>query len=238
VALGFRLFFRCRGTCLTATIDGMTTTRTPARNKRRAPGWLAPAGLLALSLVPVLAGSLRVTELAGGPAVLPDVERFAGIPLLVVVHIIGASVYCVLGAFQFPRRFRGKHRGWHRVAGRALVGCGLVAALSGLWLTFAAQPLPGDGALLQAIRLVVSSLMVFSIVAGFTAVMRRDFVHHRAWMIRGYAIGQGAGTQAIVSLPWTLFFGSAHGLTRALLLAAGWAINLAVAELIIRRGIR
>ena len=236
--MGFRLFFRCRGTCLTATIDGMTTTRTPARNRHRAPGWLAPAGLLALSLVPVLAGSLRVTELAGGPAVLPDVDRFAGLSLLLVAHIVGASVYCLLGAFQFPRRFRGKHRGWHRVAGRVLVGCGLVTALSGLWLAFAAGGLPGDGVLLQAIRLVVSSLMVFSIVAGFTAAMRRDFVHHRAWMIRGYAIAQGAGTQGVISAPWTVFFGEAHGLTRALLLAAGWAINLAVAELIIRRGIR
>jgi hypothetical protein len=213
----------------------MTTTMT---RRRRAPGWLVPAGLLVLSFIPITAGSLRLTELAGGPAALPDVDRFAGLSLPLVVHIVGASLYCVLGAFQFPARFRGKHRGWHRAAGRVLVGCGLLAALSGLWLTFSVGPLPGDGVLLQAIRLVVGSLMVFSIVAGFTAAMRRDFRNHRAWMIRGYAIGQGAGTQAITQLPWVLLVGAPQGLSRALLLAAGWAINLAVAELIIRRGIR
>lgn len=190
---------------------------------------------MALAFIPVAAGSLRLTELAGGPATLPDVDRFAGLSLVLVAHIVGASVYCILGAFQFPARFRGKHRGWHRVAGRVLVGAGLIAALAGLWLAFAAGPVPSDGVLLRGIRLVVGSLMVFSIVAGFTFALRRDFRSHRAWMIRGYAIGQGAGTQAIVSAPWTIFFGSAHGVTRALLLAAGWAINLAVAELIIRR---
>lgn len=216
-----------------------TTTRTTTPTaRRRLPGWLAPAGLVALSFVPVVAGGLRLTELAGGPAALPDVERFAGLSLPLVVHIVGASVYCVLGAFQFPARFRGRHRGWHRVAGRVLVGCGLLAALSGLWLTFSAGPLPGDGVLLQAIRLVVGSLMVFAIVAGFAAAMRRDFVRHRAWMIRGYAIGQGAGTQALTQLPWVVLVGEAQGLSRALLLAAGWAINLAVAELIIRKGLR
>jgi uncharacterized membrane protein YozB (DUF420 family) len=214
----------------------MTTTVTSRRSRR---GWLAPAGLLVLSFIPVLAGALRVTELAGGPAVMPDNERFAGLLLPLLVHIIGATVYCVLGAFQFPARFRGRHRGWHRVAGRLLVGFGLFAALSGLWLTFTVQPLPGDGALLKAIRLVVGSLMAFSIVAGFTAALRRDFVKHRAWMIRGYAIGQGAGTQAVTQVPWVVLTGIApHGLSRTLLLGAGWVINLVIAELIIRRVFR
>ncbi|GAB3405735.1 DUF2306 domain-containing protein [Flindersiella endophytica] len=191
-----------------------------------------------LSFVPVVGGSLRLTELAGGPAALPDVDRFAGLSLLLTAHIVGASVYCVLGAFQFPARFRGKHRGWHRIAGRVLAGSGLVAALAGLGLTFAAGPVPGDGVLLQAIRLVVGSLMVFSIVVGFTSALRRDFRNHRAWMIRGYAIGQGAGTQGFTQLPWILLVGQPLGLSRTLLLAAGWAINLAVAELIIRRSSR
>ena len=53
-------------------------------------------------------------------------------------------------------------------------------------------------------------------------------------MIRGYAIGQGAGTQVVTYLLWLLIFGIPDEFTRELLLGAGWAINLAVAEWIIR----
>ena len=53
--------------------------------------------------------------------------------------------------------------------------------------------------------------------------------------MRGYAIGLGAGTQVFTHLPWMLFFGVPNELTRALLMAAGWVINIIVAELIIRK---
>ena len=52
-------------------------------------------------------------------------------------------------------------------------------------------------------------------------------------MIRGYAIGQGAGTQALTALLWLLFFGALSELTRELLMGASWALNFAVAEWII-----
>ncbi len=50
----------------------------------------------------------------------------------------------------------------------------------------------------------------------------------------GYALGLGAGTQALTHLPWFLFPGLQGELTRALLMGAGWIINLAVAEAVIR----
>jgi hypothetical protein len=33
--------------------------------------------------------------------------------------------------------------------------------------------------------------MVLSIILGFAAIRRRDIIGHRAWMMRGYAIGLG-----------------------------------------------
>ena len=54
-------------------------------------------------------------------------------------------------------------------------------------------------------------------------------------MMRGYAIGLGAGTQALTYLPWFLIVGTPPGeLSKALLMGTGWAINLAVAEAVIR----
>ena len=54
-------------------------------------------------------------------------------------------------------------------------------------------------------------------------------------MMRGYAIGLGAGTQAYTGLSGVLILGTPGELGRALYMGAGWAINIVVAEWIIRR---
>jgi hypothetical protein len=77
--------------------------------------------------------------------------------------------------------------------------------------------------------------MILSIVLAVAAIRRRDIVQHSAWMIRGYAIGLGAGTQVLTHLPWFLIFGMPGELPRAVLMGAGWVINLAVAEWIIHK---
>jgi hypothetical protein len=93
----------------------------------------------------------------------------------------------------------------------------------------------GDGEILYGLRLLFGSAMVLSIVLGVAAIRRRDFAQHGAWMLRGYAIGLGAGTQVLTRLPWILILGLPGEFPRALLMGAGWAINLAVAEWIIRK---
>ena len=93
----------------------------------------------------------------------------------------------------------------------------------------------GDGALLYALRLLFGSAMVVSIVLGFAAIRRRDVTRHRAWMMRGYAIGLGAGTQVLTLSAGELIVGPPSELSRALLMGAAWVINLAVAEWAIRK---
>ncbi len=208
-------------------------------NKRTASSaraaWLVPAALIALSFIPVVAGVVRLAGLAGGAAITPENARFFAMPLPVIIHIIGASVFCILGAFQFAPGLRRRRPGWHRVAGRILIPCGLAAGLSGLWMTqfYPLSPhLQGD--FLHGFRILIGSAMVISIALSFSAILRRDIARHRAWMIRGYAIAQGAGTQALVSILWLVILGTPSELVRDLLLIAGWVINLAVAEWIIR----
>jgi hypothetical protein len=96
-----------------------------------------------------------------------------------------------------------------------------------------------DGALMTAFRLVFGSAMALSIVAGVLAIRGRDIRRHRAWMMRGYAIGLGAGTQVLTLGGWAVVFGEQPvGLPRALLSALAWVINLAFVEWIIRRRLR
>ncbi|MFY1637784.1 DUF2306 domain-containing protein [Solwaraspora sp. WMMB335] len=197
--------------------------------------WLIPAGLLILSAVPALAGGLRLTEFAGGAAVLPDSERVMSAPVPLALHIVSVTVFSVLGAFQFAPAFRRRHRGWHRVAGRILVPSGLVAALSGLWLTLFLPPAAVDSTVLAAVRVAVVGFMTISLVLGFVAIRQRDFARHRAWMIRGYAIGMGAGTQFFTQVAWLVAVGPVTVSSRTGTMAVAWLINAAVAEWIIRR---
>lgn len=197
--------------------------------------WRVPAGLLALSIVPMLGGAARLGQLASGAQVTAANHRFFDQPVPVVLHIIGASVFCVLGALQFAPSLR-RHR-WHRVAGRIALPMGLVASLSGLWMTWAYPWPPGDEASLAVVRTVVGVGMTASLVLALVAVRRRDFRAHRAWVTRGYALGLGAGTQVLTHLPWLVANGGQPplGWPRTIAMTAGWAINLAVAEWAIRR---
>jgi uncharacterized membrane protein len=207
-------------------------TTTSAR-----PGWLLPAGLILFSLVPVLAGAARVGQLSTGAQITPDNARFFASPVPVVVHIVTVSVYALLSAFQFAPGLRRRRPGWHRAAGRLLVPSGMLAASAGLWMTLFYPHPPSTGWLLTVFRLVFGSAWILFLVLGFTAIRRWDVVRHRAWMMRAYAVGMGAGTQLFTLAPM-LAFGSPDRLSVALGHLAGWVINVVVAEWLIRRPTR
>jgi uncharacterized membrane protein len=195
------------------------------------------AGLLALGIVPAVAGTLRLVELASGAEITDSNARFFAAPIPVILHILSVVPYSILGAFQFVPALRRRNRKWHRTAGRILAPLGLVAALSGLWMAHFYPWPEGDGELLYLFRLVFGAAMTVAIILALRAVRRRDYASHGAWMIRGYAIGLGAGTQVLTHLPWFIMAEGRPGeLPRALMMGAGWVINLAVAEWIIRRG--
>ena len=98
-------------------------------------GWPMTAALLLLGATPLAAGAFRLSELADGAPITPAKARFFASPLPVVLHIVAAAAYIVLRAFHFVPGIRRRSPCWHRRVGRLLVGSGLVAALSGLWMT-------------------------------------------------------------------------------------------------------
>jgi hypothetical protein len=215
----------------------MASATIPSSRPQRRARWLVPAALILLSLVPVIAGALRVTELTGGQ-ITPDNARFFDSPVPVLIHIPAVTVYLVLGSFQFVPSLRRGKRGrlsWHRIAGRILVPAGLLAALSGLWMAVFYDLPPLDGPLLLVLRLVFGSAMVVFIVLGFIAVKGGNYVRHSEWMSRAYAIGIAQGTIVVVTIPWILLIGPVDELTRALLIGASWVISLLVAEYFIYR---
>lgn len=200
--------------------------------------WLIPVGLILLNLIPIISGSLRLTQLGGGPELIPAADRFTVFPWPVIIHIVFAMLYSIVGAFQFLPGLRRGRRSWHARAGRVLIPAGVLVALSGMWMGAFSNLPAGDGPLLVVFREMFGAFMLVSLVLGVRALLARRFAVHGAWMTRAYAIGVGAGTQAIFLIPVSLTFGSTHELARAIAMLLAWVANLAVAELVIRRRAR
>ena len=198
--------------------------------------WQIPLALLAVSAIPCAAGIARLAGLASNTALNGDSERFFASPVTVILHIISAGLFSLLGALQFSAGLRQRYPQRHKVSGRVVVASGVVAALSGIWMTVM-YPIPAElqGDLLFGVRLLVGTSMLVSIALAVTAVIHRDIASHRAWMIRGYALGQGAGMQVVVLLPSMLIMGTPSALQRDALMSLAWLINLFIAEVLIQR---
>ena len=203
--------------------------------KKARTAWWVPAGLILLSIIPLIFGIVRLNELASGAEITPANARFCASPSPVVIHIITAAVYALLGAFQFVSRLWKHGTRWHRWVGRLLVPFGLLVGLSGVWMTVFYPRPEGASDLLYVFRLFFGFGMVLSIILGFAAIRRRDIIQHRAWMTRAYAIGRGAGTQVLTGMVGALILGTVSEFENALLMGAAWVINLAVAEWSIRK---
>lgn len=201
---------------------------------RRARYELLPLWLMLLMAIPVLAGLARIYSLLSGTAISPDDIRFFDAPLPVALHVVGACIYGVLGALQLTPSFRRRFPIWHRRAGRVLMMAGLTVALSGLWMTLLYPLAALQGPLLFWTRLVLGSAMAWWLVQGYIAARGRDIATHRAAMIRAYAVGLGAGTQALTQLPYFLIFGRPDQPTIDAMMLGAWLINLLVAEWAIR----
>lgn len=196
--------------------------------------WYIPLGLIALALIPAAAGVVRLTMLVSGGPITEQNARFFDASIPVVVHIASVTIFSLLGAFQFAPGFRRSWPAWHRAAGRVLVVAALGAASSGIWMAGSYAIVPADSNMLHGLRLFFGWSMMFATARGLVAILGGDLAKHQAWMCRAYAIGLGAGTQALILGPAILMFGEPGDACRTLMMGAGWLLNLTVAERLIR----
>ncbi|WP_157751533.1 DUF2306 domain-containing protein [Actinoplanes derwentensis] len=86
-----------------------------------------------------------------------------------------------------------------------------------------AQAKPADG---QVHRYALTAELVLGVVTA----RRRDFTAHRAWMIRGYAVGIGVGTQLFTQPAWLVASGPFTPASRTGTMAAARLIDILVSE--------
>ena len=210
-----------------------TLAPRPTATTRSRRDWWIPTSLIALTAVPALAGVARLVDLSSGRTA--ENARFFDLPAPIIVHIVGATTFCVLGAFQFQPSLRRRRPTWHRIAGRVLVPAGIAAGLSGMWMAVFSDLPVHDNAALVWLRLFFGSLMVVGLVLGVRAVLGGDIRTHQRWMARAYAVAQGAGTQALVLGPIAIVAGQPSGNLKAAGMGFAWVLNLVVAEWLVRR---
>jgi uncharacterized membrane protein len=199
--------------------------------------WAFLALVFLYSFIPAVVGLVRLPELLGAPAIIPPNPRAVIDPLPITLHILGSSIFCLVGAVQFLPSLRRYRPSLHRTLGRIVAAAGYVSALTGLWMTVAyAFPDALQGPLLYVARVTLSLAMVALIAWAVIAIRSRDVAAHRAAMLRAYAIGQGASTQtALFLVTIGLFDTEPLGFSRDVLMVGAWAFNLAIAEFLIRR---
>lgn len=191
-------------------------------------GWLIVSGLLLLTALPVIGGALRFGDVAAAAGSRPLISSVAA-----VTHIVTMSAFCLLGAFQFSPALRTRSR-WHRSVGQLMIPTGLIAAVSAMWLAVFFTG-PTDEFSLAMIRLVLATAMFLFLVLGGSAIKRRDFIAHSAWMTRAYAVAVANGTQALVVILWTMPFGDVGVSGETVLVAVGSLVNVVAAEALVWR---
>jgi len=195
-----------------------------------------PALIILLGIVPILAGIARSLQIFGLPIGIPDIERILSSRTdILVVHITTGVLFWTLGAFQFSPRFRKRHPSFHRLAGRVLVAAAIMLGLSTLRLTLFFPQAAYNGSVVKAVRLIIAPCFLAMIVLGFLAARRQDFAAHQVWMIRAIALSLGTGTQVYFFLVWMMISDVDTDLIRGGIFAFASALNLVIAERLLRR---
>lgn len=193
------------------------------------------AGFIALVVLSLAVAGYAVAVygfLPVGALVHPDMRAtFAAHPVGIYAHVFGAAVALVLGLFQFSSTLRERRPVLHRRLGRLYLVVGvLVGGLSGLFMAFHA--LGGLPSRLGFACLVVAWL--YSGSRAYFAVRARDFMAHRRWMVRNFALTFAAVTLRLY-LPASVALGVTFEVAYPVIAWLCWLPNLVAAELLFNR---
>ncbi len=196
------------------------------------------AGLFALGSLGMLSAVARMVMMAQGSMLDELPKEFDGPYYLdhvaiALAHLIPGVVFMLLGPLQFSTRLRQKWPRWHRISGRIFVLCSLSIGGTAIWMN---EYFPKFGGFWKySSNFLFGAALIVCMVVAMWAIYRRDIPRHRAWMMRGYAVGLGVATQRLLLMPVFLAVGMPSEVGLNIGIWAGWLSNLAVAEYLLRR---
>ena len=160
---------------------------------------------------------------------------FLEYPTIVALHVVLGGLYLALAPFQFVRRIRSRHLGYHRWAGRVLVSIGLVVGATALFMGLV---IPLSGWPERVVIGLFGSLFLIVLLKGFVHIRAKRVALHREWMIRAFAIGLAIATMRLVFVPALLVVANpSYGQIATLSVASftvAFVLHSSVAEVWIR----
>jgi len=117
--------------------------------------------------------------------------HFANHATLTLAHILPAILFLVLGPLQFARGLRAKYPQIHRWLGRIFLTASADVGVTGLTMAFG-KTIGGIDE--KAAITLFGTFFLIALAKALWHALHREFVQHREWMIRGYAIGLAVAT--------------------------------------------
>lgn len=229
------------GGCCGASLPGVNNPRPKAARPVRS--WLPPVILLGLGLgalffgltnvlVPFPIQAESVAAFSGKEYAEVQLGNFARNPMLIHSHAALGSVFVVIAAFQFWRRFRNRNLGLHRWMGYAALACLVLLPVSGV---AAAIVYPFAGAIGILPNLMWMAAILFCTVHAWLAIRRRDVTNHQAWITRAAAMTVGITLSRLYEPLLVQVFHMESHAALALVFWLGQGEGLVVAEWWLRR---
>ena len=188
--------------------------------------------LAVFAAIPVLTALINVVQIPSG-TYPEDSAHLAVAPISWFAHALAGVAFGITGPVQFVRALRHRFGALHRVSGRIFVLSGAILGLSGL--SMLAQVTPQRTPLVDIARGGFGLALLIALALAMAAIRDRDFLRHRAWAIRAYAVGMGLGTVALVFFPIYIVTGQPPiGLASDILFVASWVMTIAFGEVVIR----
>jgi uncharacterized membrane protein len=193
----------------------------------------AAFGLFAALSVGVAAYALvAYSVLPIGASVHPDMRASFEVHRIgIYTHVFCAALALLLGPLQFSRVLRTARPALHRWTGRIYLGVGVgVGGVSGLYAAAFAY-----GGLVSTAGFGLLALVwLYTGARAWQAVRARDFVAHREWMLRNYALSLAAVTLRVY-LGIALAAGLPFEMVYPALAWLSWIPNIIAAGIILQR---
>ncbi|MCV2403629.1 DUF2306 domain-containing protein [Marinomonas sp. C2222] len=148
-----------------------------------------------------------------------------------VLHITFSPMALILGVIQFSAKIRSNLPTLHRWVGRAYGVCILIGGLSGLIVSLNAE----RGIVAAVGFSLLSALWVLTTVIGIQYARNGNFVEHRRWMIRSFAL-TFAGVTFRVELLAFILMGVQYVEASVYIAWLCWVPNLLIVEYWLRKG--
>ena len=200
--------------------------------------WRSPSLLLALGLLNIASGAFQLFTINAGPVPVDPADMMASpqyfeTPLPIVLHIVCGIIFNLLAPWQFAPVIRQRWPKWHRLSGRFLVVCGLIAAFTALWMN---QFFPVFGGTYKYIGvLVMSAGLIVSLIFAVLAIRERDISRHRIWMMCAIAFALAPATQRLIGLPIFLILQEINVPFVVFLIWSSLVVNLGFVWILVRR---